>query len=364
MPLGFDLLYNIAFVVRRSFADTGRAPLRIDFSVGFGRHLSITEVGEYARAAEASGFKQVTLIDSQNLSRDVYSMLTVAALNTNRVLIGPAVTNPYTRHPTVTANAIATINELSDGRAWLGIGGGLSSLWTMGVKTRPLRELRETIDFVRAYMGGGEAEWRGTTIHSEWIRQTVPIYVGSGGPKSLHQAGELADGVIMGYVNPDVVRWRVARLKQGAIEAGRDPDSIDIWARTIVYVTDGRREDAIPETGNYATQAVYKTLNEPHFAEVLRHLEEQEPGILAEFKAVTDAYRPYNHEAIDAPHGKVATMRVVDFCHLVGTADQIAERIHELSDCGVTNISCVLYTLKDKIGMMEKIGRSLIPRFS
>jgi alkanesulfonate monooxygenase SsuD/methylene tetrahydromethanopterin reductase-like flavin-dependent oxidoreductase (luciferase family) len=264
----------------------------------------------------------------------------------------------------VTANAIGTINELSDGRAFLGIGGGLSSLWTMGVKTRPLREVRETVEFVRKYMAGEEAEWQGQPIHSAWQKQSVPIYIGSGGPKSLHQSGEIADGVIIGYVYPPVVKWRVNKIREGALAAGRDPSKIDIWARVIVYVTDGKREDAIPETGNYATQAVWKTLQEPHFEEVLRQLEEEQPGIMDEFKAVWDAYRPYNHEAIDAPHGKVATMRVVDFCHLVGSADHIEERIHELKELGITNISCVLYTLKDKIGMMNKIGSQLIPRFS
>ena len=49
-------------------------------------------------------------------------------------------------------------------------------------------------------------------------------------------------------------------------------------------------------------------------------------------------------------------MRVIDFCHLVGSPEQIEERIHELKELGITNISCVLYTLKDKIGMMDKIG--------
>jgi 5,10-methylenetetrahydromethanopterin reductase len=338
--------------------------VKMDFSVGFGRHMSIKKVAEHARAAEANGFKQMTNIDSQNLSRDVYSMMTIAALNTERILIGPAVTNPFTRHPTVTANAIGTINELSDGRAWLGIGGGLSSLWTMGVKTRPLKEVRDTIEFVRTYMSGEDAEWNGVKIHSEWQRQSVPIYVGSGGPKSLKQAGEIADGVIMGYVYPEAVKWRVSQIHEGAKAVGRDPKDIDIWARTIVYVTDGRREDAIPETGNYATQAVWKTLQEPHFLETQRKLEEEQPGIMNEFKAVWDAYRPYNHEAIDAPHGKVATMRVIDFCHLVGSPEQIEERIHELKECGITNISCVLYTLKDKIGMMNKIGQRLIPKFS
>jgi alkanesulfonate monooxygenase SsuD/methylene tetrahydromethanopterin reductase-like flavin-dependent oxidoreductase (luciferase family) len=213
-------------------------------------------------------------------------------------------------------------------------------------------------------MSGGEADWQGATIHSEWVRNQVPIYIGSGGPKSLLQAGRIADGVICTCVHPDVVRWRVNQIKQGAIEAGRDPNSIDIWARTIVYITEGDPMDAMPELGHYATQRGYKILTEPQFEDFARQLEEQEPGITAEFKAIWDAYRPYEHEAHNAPHGKFATKRTVDFFHLVGTPAQIEERIHELADCGVTNISCVLYTLKDKIAMMDAIGSRLIPRFA
>jgi 5,10-methylenetetrahydromethanopterin reductase len=334
------------------------------FSVGFGRHLAMGQVAEHARAAEDSGFEQMTMIDSQNLSRDVYSMLTVAALKTSRIRMGPGVTNPITRHPTVTANAIASINELSGGRAFLGLGGGLSSVWTMGVKTQPLRDVREMVQFVRAYMSGEEAEYKGAKIHSEWVRHQVPIYLGSGGPKSLYQSGQIADGVIATCVHPEVVKWRVDQVRKGAIDAGRDPASIDIWARTIVYVTDEPKETALLETGHYATQAAYNFLQEEHFSDLQRRLEEQQPGIMAEFEAVSDAYEPYGHEAKNARHGKFATQRVVDFFHLVGTADEITERIHELRECGVTTISCVLYTLKDKIGMMKKISDQIMPRFS
>jgi 5,10-methylenetetrahydromethanopterin reductase len=339
--------------------------MKIDFSVGMGRHLRIDQVAEHARAAEANGFKQLTFIDSQNLSRDVHVMMTIAALNTNRILIGPAVSNTFTRHVTVTANAIGTLDELSGGRAWLGLGGGLSALWTMGEKTRPLRELREQIEFIRTYMSGDEAGLpNGENVHSGWIRKQGPIYVGSGGPKSLRQAGALCDGVIFGnIIYPDVVRWRVNQIKEGAREAGRDPESIDIWVRAVVYITDDK-EAAIGETGNIGTQAVYGILQQPHFAEIASRLEAKEPGIMGELKAVADAYRPYYHEEYDAPHGKLATTRVVELSHLVGTADEIAERIQELDDCGVTNISHPTYTTRDKIGLMDKIGDQLIARFS
>ena len=334
------------------------------FSVGFGRHLRMDQVADHARAADDCGFEQMTIIDSQNLSRDVYVQLTVAALNTKRIRMAPGVTNPFTRHPTVTANAIASLNELSGGRAFIGLGAGLSSLWTMGVKTQPLKDVRAMVAFLREYMSGREAEYKGAKIHSEWVRQPVPIYIGSGGPKSLHQAGEIADGVICTGARPELVKWRIDHVKKAAQEAGRDASAIDFWARIIVYVTDGRKEDALPETGHYATQAGYGVLNEPQFEDLRRKIEEEEPGILDEFKAVAEAYEPYAHEAKGARHGQYATQRVVDFYHLVGSSSEIVERIHQLRDCGVTNVSCVLYTLHDKIGMMRKISDQVMPHFT
>ena len=332
------------------------------FSCAFGRHERIEESIELARAAEECGFDQMTIIDSQNLSRDVYVQLALVAANTSRIRIGTGVTNPITRHPTVTANAIASLNEASGGRAFLGLGGGVSSVWTMGVKTQPLRDVREMVEFLRKYMAGEDAEYKGTTAHSEWVRDTVPIYLGSGGPKSLFQSGQIADGVIATGVRPEMVKWRCEQIKRGAVEAGRDPSSIDIWARTIVYVTDEDPATTLGETGHYATQAGFAVLNEPQFEELRATLEDEEPGIMDEFKAVADAYEPYAHEAKNARHGTFATQRVVDYYHLVGTADSIVDRIETLRECGVTNISCVLYTLNDKAGMMRKISEQIMPR--
>ncbi len=336
--------------------------MKMDFSVGIGRHLRMDQVAEHTRVAEESGFKQITFIDSQNLSRDVYAQMTIAALNTSHIQIGQGVTNPFTRHPSVTANATATIDELSGGRVFLGIGAGYSSVFTMEMKARPLRELREMVDFIRPYMSGKEAEYKGAKMHSEWVRRPVPIYFGSGGPKSLLLSGELADGVICTCVHPEVVKWRVEQVKKGAMEAGRDPSKIDIWARTIVYVSK-TKEYARPEVSAYATQGGHKLLQQSEFADLRERLESKEPGILAEFKAVRDAYLPYNHERPDAPHGKAATQRVIDFFHLTGEPEEIVDRIHQLAEAGVTNISCVFFTISDKIAVMRKISDKIMPHF-
>ena len=148
--------------------------MKFDFSVGMGRNLRLDEVATHAQVAEDCGFKQMTLIDSQNLCREVYSMMTVAAVNTHRIHIGHGVTNPFTRHPSVTANGTATVNELSGGRAFLGIGAGFSSVMTMGMKARSMDEFRNVIEFFKGYTAGKEVEYDGAMMHSEWSRRQIP----------------------------------------------------------------------------------------------------------------------------------------------------------------------------------------------
>ena len=170
--------------------------MRMNFGVAMGRDETIDAIAGQERVAEESGFNHMTFLDSQNLSRDIYAMMTISALNTSRIQIGQFVTNPYTRHPSVTANATATVNELSGGRAFLGIGTGFSAVRTMGMGKRTFREFRESIDFFRKYTAGEEAEFKGAKMHSEWVRQPLPIYIAADGPRTLELAGELADGVI------------------------------------------------------------------------------------------------------------------------------------------------------------------------
>ena len=135
--------------------------MRMDFSVAWGRALASYEIADHAAAAEQAGFDMLGIIDTQNLARDPYPAMTIAALNTNRVRIGPSVTNTFTRHPAVTANAMATIDEISGGRAWVGLGSGFSAARTMDINVRPMALLENVINFIHTYTSGHEAEFNG-----------------------------------------------------------------------------------------------------------------------------------------------------------------------------------------------------------
>src|ERR671922_2813060 len=89
---------------------------------------SLTGFGDLCREIDHSGFDWLGVADSQSVFREMYVALTITALNTSRVRLGPLVTNPLTRHLVVTASAISTIDELSGGRAMLGIGSGDSAI--------------------------------------------------------------------------------------------------------------------------------------------------------------------------------------------------------------------------------------------
>ncbi|MEE9198772.1 MAG: LLM class flavin-dependent oxidoreductase [Dehalococcoidia bacterium] len=340
----------------------------MNFTVGMGRNLRADEAVDHARVAEECGFTHMTWVDQPNLSRDMYVSLTVAAMSTRRIRIGQGVTDPQTYHPSVIANATATLNELTGGRAFLGLGAG--GRFGKVMKARPTQELREAIQFIRGYMAGEEAEYREARMHSEWSRRTVPIYLAVDGPKLCKLAGEIADGAIFLGLHPEIVKWRVEMIHQAALDAGRDPSEIDIWARMMIYVSD-TKEAARREVTSYPYAYVnlhrFLQRDNPEIADLRQRLEGAEPGMVEELmgdsRRAWEAYDEYYHEHIDAPHAKVVSQRLIDFYHLTGPAEGICRRIEELGRLGVNTISTVLFTIIDKKGMMRKVSDEIMPHF-
>lgn len=98
-----------------------------------------------ARAVEAGGFDALWVCDSSLHPRDVYPYLTLAAVETTRLHLGPNCTHPFTRHPAITLNAMATLHELSGGRARLALGAGDRPVTELGYGMAPVALVRETL---------------------------------------------------------------------------------------------------------------------------------------------------------------------------------------------------------------------------
>ena len=200
-----------------------------------------------ARLVEEMGFDYVGVGDSQSLFRELYVSLSAVATSTQRVMLGPTITNPLTRHPAVTASAIASLDELSGGRAFLGIGSGDSSVLNLGLRPARVAELRHSIQIVRDMLAGKTAEYRGSPAHVRWANAPIPIVMAAEGPRTLAMAGEIADAAIVHTgLTADILSDTIARIRKGERSAGREQGTVGVWAFAKCNIADSR-EVAVQE---------------------------------------------------------------------------------------------------------------------
>lgn len=153
-------------------------------------------------SAEALGYSYCMVAD-EGLMLDVYPVLGAAARATSTIRLG-AVTNPYTRHPAATAAAIATVDEMSGGRAFVTlVAGGTMVLHPMGLeRSAPLAMMADTIEALRLLWRGEPVTWQGRRLSLEGAQLTtgthsIPIWVAARGERMLAVAGSHADGLVL-----------------------------------------------------------------------------------------------------------------------------------------------------------------------
>jgi 5,10-methylenetetrahydromethanopterin reductase len=213
---------------------------------------------ERVQLAEANHYDTVWLAD-ERFYREVYSCLTYFAQHTSRVKVGPCVTDPYARHPALTAMAIATLDEISEGRALLGIGAGISGFAELGIdRKKPPRAIREAIELIRRLLRGETVTYKGEVIQFNEgklsfkpLRPEIPVYVASNGPLGQKMSGAVADGAIMEACgNVEEVKAFRAVLDEGARSAGRDPRSVKLVTRlnTCIDSNGAAARDALRPT--------------------------------------------------------------------------------------------------------------------
>jgi 5,10-methylenetetrahydromethanopterin reductase len=208
---------------------------------------SLTGFGALCREVEDVGFDWLGVADSQSVFRELYVALTVAALNTSRVRLGPLVTNPLTRHLVVTASAISSIDELSGGRAALGIGSGDSAITTISAPPATVAGLEDAVVTLGRLTTGAPLDRGGRRWQVRRSTRRVPIYLAAEGPRTLELAGRVADGVIVGLgLTPEVIRLSLAAIERGARAAGRTLDDLDVWWFGKTNVADTRSASVEP----------------------------------------------------------------------------------------------------------------------
>ena len=290
-------------------------------SIGISPRQPLRSFGEQAAELEAAGVGRLWLIDSQLAMKDVYAGLAVAALHTERMLLGTGVTNPLTRHPTVTATSIAAISELSGGRAVLGVGAGDSAVYGIGARPAKVAQMDEVLCFWRAVLSGGEGEWEGRSYRLPHLAAPVKLYLAVSQPRMCALAGRLADGaIVMGPSTPEFVRHQVGWIEDGLGEAGRDRGEVDICLMTtLAENVEDVRSWASTEARLLADFAELPAGLEPYAEEIRRAKEE---------------YDFSQHLSIHAGHQGAVSDGLARALAVSGSAEECTSRLRELRACG------------------------------
>jgi len=227
---------------------------RVTFGLGLLASDPPDQFVRLVRLAEEWGFSTIWVPD-QKFFRECYAYLTLAAVHTHHVRLGTCVTDPYTRHPALTAAAMGTVDEVARGRAVLGIGAGSSGMGAMRLKrVKPAVAVREAVDVIRALWRGGSVTATGELIRFAGAgldftsRPDIPVYIAGRGPQILELAGEIAEGVIIGALaSPPTLGYAMRHIQTGQRRGRRPPGSqeIAIWLHTALDIDGARARDAI-----------------------------------------------------------------------------------------------------------------------
>src|ERR1051326_6755781 len=309
------------------------------------------------RQAENAGFTYGWIFDSHVLWQEPYPLLTLMAVNTQRMRLGTCVTNPIVRDPTVTASLLGTLNQISGGRFDCGIGRGDSSRRVMGKKPATLENLERAVQVIRDLNSGKKLDYDGQSIEMTWANAgTPPIWIAGYGPKALKCAGRIGDGVILQFADPALIKWCLGFVEQGARQAGRDFSKIRVMSATALWVSGDKA--AARERVRW-----FPALVSNHVVDLIsRYKPEDLPAELTAYVGNRKGYNYLHHAEVGSSNAEFVRDDVVDRFCIVGTVADHIERLRELRLAGVTQFNIYLMCGEEE-KILEVYGREIIPKF-
>ena len=285
--------------------------------------------------AEERGFDGLMLADSENLVGDPYVELALAARDTTRLRLGVAVTNPVTRHPAVTASAIATLQIESDGRAVLVLGRGDSAVLQLGIRPATTAQLERAVGDIRGFLRGDAVPTAGgASARMAWIAAfapaDVPVSVAATGPATIALGARTAGRVDLTVgADPQRVAWAVAEARR-AVPEGAPPASLGAFVNVVVHPDVAVARDLVR-----GSAAIFAHFVSEGPADVLSGADRTVVARLG------TAYQEAQHGLRTASHSAVLPDEFLDRFTVVGPADHCAERLRELVDLGLDRIIMV-----------------------
>jgi 5,10-methylenetetrahydromethanopterin reductase len=302
--------------------------------------MTANEAVDLARIAEEAGFDRLGVSDVV-FWPDCFVLMGIISQHTSRIHLGPMVTNPYSRHPAVLAAMMATLQDASDGRAFLGLGVG-AGLEQLGMRyERPVRTLREAIVAITGLLRGDEVTLHGETITVDGARMVgpvrpVPISIGSRSPQVMRLAGELADIALVGgrLIDEPIAAQYRGWLAEGAARVGRDAAGIEVAPRLTLCIS---RDGALARRSLKRYVAHYAALIRPPDL-----LGRRDGAWMADVESALERSRGwyFDHDRHDDPAlDELIDDDLVRRFAIAGTPDECAELTRDVLALGFTSAS-------------------------
>jgi 5,10-methylenetetrahydromethanopterin reductase len=311
----------------------------------------------YTMQAEKLGYDSIWITDHFN-NRNVYVSLSFIANYTDNIKLGPGVTNPYLIHPIITAQSVASLNEVAPGRVLCGIGAGdKTTLEMLGIKMKsPLTAMRESVELIKKQISREKGAYEGKMFRALpgsrfnfKVKLDIPIYIGAQGPKMLQLAGEIGDGALINASHPDDIERAVGLISKGAIKASKTMDDVDVAAYTSFSIADKKKKamkSVVPVVA-YIVAGSPPFILEKHGISV-----EKADAIKSEL-----ANRNWG-EAFGAVEPEM-----IDAFSICGNPDQCTEKINELFKTGVNHFITGSPLGPHKKEAINLFGHEVMPHF-
>ena len=330
----------------------------MDFGVVLQTNPPARRVVELAKRAEANGFTHVWVFDSPVLWQEPFVILSRILAETERVVVGPMVTNPGSRDWPVLASTFATLNDAYGPRTICGIGRGDSALRVIGRKPRTLAEMVEAMRVVKGLVAGETVDYHGTDLRFPWVDQgwDLPMWGAGYGPRALDCIGRHADGFVLQLADPQILEWTRAAVMEAAAAQGRAQGSVATCVVAPAYVGDdiAHQREQLRWFGGMVGN---------HVADLVKRYGDNSPGLP---KALTDYikdradYDYAHHGRAGNPSTDFVPDGIVDrFCVLGRVEDHIA-KLTTLRDMGTDHFA--IYLMHDaEEETLDAYGRSVLP---
>jgi 5,10-methylenetetrahydromethanopterin reductase len=347
--------------------------VKVSFGIGLGAVLLRREDSQkfmdLVKMADDYGVEAIGTYDSAFIGGDTYVRTTLMALASQRARIGPRPTNPLTREPQVMASYLASIDSLTNGRAFMDIASGDSAVFNMGYTAASRAQIEAYVICVRGLLATGESTYQGRPQRVRWtseaVRRHIPISICAEGPRMLHLGGRIGDGVIAGTgLLPEVIQDTISRIHAGARAAGRDPGTVDIWftARSSLHED---REEGI----EHVKASVSSILNHAmRFGLEGKHVPE---ALEARIQTYVDGYELYDHVLGTGKNPKrMEELGLTDYAlkrwALAGNPSDWIKRIEEVAAAGATKlwVSLGRGDFDRQFHDMRLFGEQILPHFA